>query len=264
MSARKQTSPRTVASIEDDFSQWINELKGKTLLYRGQADAQWEVQPSALRRLRDYRGKKSTNVTSKAFREYITDLLIRTRDRGFGFQDRQKLSDMELLAKLQHSGAATCLIDFTINPLAALWFACSELNKAAGKVVAICIDEEEKFVKPDYDEIQTTKIGEFLDTDKLHIWRPRDMNERIIAQQSVFMFGKQKIEKNTCKEVIINTKHKDPILRELEKLGITGENLFRDFPAYALSNAHDKPIIGHRAEKDPDTGVEAQQRNLKK
>ena len=38
----------------------------------------------------------------------------------------QSSTPLQLLAKLQHFGAATGLLDFTHNPLVALWFACDE------------------------------------------------------------------------------------------------------------------------------------------
>lgn len=44
----------------------------------------------------------------------------------------RKLTDFELLAKLQHHGAATRLIDVSRNMLVALWFTCSSEPEKTG------------------------------------------------------------------------------------------------------------------------------------
>ena len=53
-----------------------------------------------------------------------------------------ELCDLELLADLQHYGAATCLIDFTQSPLTALWFACKDEDNLGkdGKVIGMRAD----------------------------------------------------------------------------------------------------------------------------
>ena len=56
--------------------------------------------------------------------------------------------DLSILAQLQHQGAATSLIDFSDNPLVALWFACKKnLNQDSsnGKVFILSTGNESKF-----------------------------------------------------------------------------------------------------------------------
>ena len=56
---------------------------------------------------------------------------------GLGVEDGREVSDLQLLAKLQHFGAATGRLDFTWSPLVALWFASDEyeLIKMGGRLV---------------------------------------------------------------------------------------------------------------------------------
>ena len=57
-------------------------------------------------------------------------------------QARRKARDeLELLADLQHHGAATCLLDFTRGALIALWFAC-EKSETDGKVFVVNTADE--------------------------------------------------------------------------------------------------------------------------
>ena len=61
---------------------------------------------------------------TEPFLEYNENLLKKCRLKNYDKREQKQLDDLELLADLQHHGAATCLIDFTRNALIALWFAC--------------------------------------------------------------------------------------------------------------------------------------------
>src|SRR5690606_32894209 len=53
-------------------------------------------------------------------------LLSSARSWGLGVGETEYVDDMGLLADLQHYGVETRLIDFSSNPMTALWFACQE------------------------------------------------------------------------------------------------------------------------------------------
>ena len=127
------------------------------------------------------------------FQNYVSRVLEEARQRGLGHRADGELCDLELLADLQHYGAATCLIDFTQSPLTALWFACKNKDKQGkdGKVIAMRTDKAESFKIVTSDQ-QKSKIKTFFEQEKLWKWSPRDINNRIITQQSVFVFGSRK------------------------------------------------------------------------
>lgn len=55
---------------------------------------------------------------------YHRDILLEpARTRGFDISHGRKISNLQLIAKLQHFGAATGLLECTWKPLVALWFA---------------------------------------------------------------------------------------------------------------------------------------------
>ena len=134
-----------IKSVEE-YIAWTKQLDGQMLLYRGLADADWEVESSAYRRIKKFQGEPHP-VT---FLNYITRLLDNAGLQGFRYRHGRKLSNLELLAELQHYGAATCLIDFTENALIALWFACRERPEKDGMVVAMATDDTETFSTVSY------------------------------------------------------------------------------------------------------------------
>ena len=243
-----------IKSVEE-FIEWTKQLDGQLLLYRGLADADWEVESSAQRRIR-VSEEEPPPVT---FQNYIVQLLDTSGLQGFRYQHDRKLSDLELLAELQHYGAATCLIDFTENALVALWFACREELQEDGKVVAMATGDLDRFTTVRYEDLNKP-IVDFLNKGKLWKWTPSNLNNRIVAQQSVFVFGEGMIEENLCEEIKIDTDSKHDIIKTLEEsFGVKERHLFNDLSGFALYNAHDKPYGDFKAEDYFYWGVTFQQ-----
>lgn len=214
------------------------------LLYRGLADADWRAESSASRRLT----VSSEGPPSVNFQNYIRQLLDSASLRGFRYQRDRELSDLELLAELQHFGAATCLIDFTENALIALWFACREKLDDNGKVVAMATDDPDKFPTVTYEHSKLP-IMEFLNKGKLWQWTPSGMNNRIVAQQSVFVFGEGAIHESLYVEIDVDAASKRTITSTLDKsLGVNEQSVFSDLAGFALNNAHDKTYGNFTAE----------------
>ncbi len=66
-------------------------------------------------------------------------MLDPARSYGFGSEDGQLIPDIQLLAKLHGFGAATGFLDFALDPLAALWYAC-EVDDCDGRVFLVDLD----------------------------------------------------------------------------------------------------------------------------
>ena len=225
----------------EEYIAWTKAQQGGLLLYRGLPDADWEVESSAYRRIGKSRDMSSETVPAVTFQSYIDHLLDEAGLRGFRERRDRSLSDLELLAELQHFGAATCLIDFTTHSLIALWFACHKEAGKASKVVALATDDPEKFSSINYEDSKKP-IKEFLNRGKLWKWEPSGLNNRIVAQQSVFVFGEGRIEKNSYQEITIAATHKNEIIRILGKaFGISERKLYNDLAGFANNNAHDQP-----------------------
>jgi len=105
-------------------------------LWRGKSNIAWPIHSSAYRRL-----IRTSRVVNESSMQYYEEYLLRhATHQGYRFESGRELSDFELLAKLQHHGAATRLIDCSRNIMAALWFACaSEPDKTGLLLVFILI-----------------------------------------------------------------------------------------------------------------------------
>ena len=117
--------------------------------------------------------------------------------------------DSEILAELQHYGGKTNLIDFTTDCLIALFFACDGgAPKKNGRVI-------------------------FLQkTDKENIWPPRNPNNRVVAQKSVFVQPKRGFIEPT---EVVDVPHnlKKPILSYLRKShGISIKTIYNDLHGF--------------------------------
>ena len=103
-------------------------------------------------------------------------------------------------------------------------------------------------------------IDTFLDQGKLWKWEPSYLSTRIVAQQSVFVFGTGTIDETHYESIEIDESSKGTIREALqERFGITEQHLFSDFPGFALSHAHNKPYRDYTAEDYFSLGLTSQQ-----
>ena len=241
--------PIQVSSLSE-FIEWVNQLGSGNYLFRGVPNAEYGIQASAYRRL-----KKDVR-NSERFLQINKNLITEARLRGHGERGGRELGDLEILAQLQHFGAATCLIDFTRNAQVALYFACERdpkwekksqdsENAPDGKVYAVRNDLLSfRKVIPD---LLKEKIDYFLPRfqpygrdPQLYFWEPGYQNNRIIAQQSIFIFGPYEFDENDA--CIIKESCKADILIALEQVsGITQAMLFPDFDGFARLHREGEP-----------------------
>ena len=106
------------------------------------------------RRYRDHREWLGPRyrLSEANVREIERQLIERARQAGHGLG----LSELELLARLQHHGAATRLLDCTTNAFIALWFACREKPEVDGVLIG--------FRLADYARQVTTEISSGIST----------------------------------------------------------------------------------------------------
>ena len=173
---------------------------------------------------------------------YHRDTLIEpARTQGFGIEDGRSISDLQLLAKLQHFGAATGLLDFTWDPLIAIWFACHNAPDADGKVYVVNTTDTIHFSRISHAEREHDIHYMFDRPDNsppLLYWEPMstgDAMPRILRQRSVFVVGRPLVpdDRDVVTYVEIEKEDKDEILRDLQILDISRSSLFQDVQGFS-------------------------------
>ena len=219
--------------------------------YRGQHDSQWPLHSAATRRLLEEHGNDVLRDPEfpTIHSNYHRDALLEpARTRGFGSEAGRRLSDLEVLAKLQHFGAATGLLDFTWSPLVALWFACEDATRD-GKLFAVNTNDAILVSRISTDEGAQSATAVFsgdAGSPQLSYWEPTlsgDASARILRQRSVFILGRPLLPVNTnvMNELIVLERDKATLRRELESLDIHEESLFQDVYGFAQASAR-RPV----------------------
>lgn len=151
----------TEISTLTEFTEWTEQFSRGQYLFRGVSNEKYKIEASASRRLEE--DNNNPVKLLKINEEMISD----ARLQGHDLKNGQRLSDLELLAELQHYGAATCLIDFTHSAQVALWMACQEQSekKVNGKVFAVRVNDPIRFKKVTSDSVQE-KLDYFFRQDE--------------------------------------------------------------------------------------------------
>lgn len=232
----------TVITSVAEFQARLQELEPDEggFLYRGQADAVWPVSCSAARRLtQDPTNPIEDQLINFPLVGYLKSLIDKARMRGFlppGFSETSP--DLELLAQLQHQGAATGLIDFTRQPFVALWFACNGAYERDGVVYILSRSATEEISnKRDLEK----QIQTFYEEGTLWSWEPSTRGNRVVAQSSIFVFGVSAIASDRMERFLIQAENKSDVLNQLDTFcGVNEELLFPDFSGFAVANASNK------------------------
>ncbi len=220
-------------------------------IYRGQKNETWHIQSGALRRLQK-KPLEHPALLPYLFKGYIHQLIDEVQLRYSSVY--HNLTALECMAHLQHNRVATGLIDFTYNPLVALWFACESDDDANGKVFVVNAQPDK------IREIKTKgaldqELKTFFEEDgQWHLWQPSIDNsavdtQRITMQQSVFLFGSPEVEQSVIeREILIPKEHKETLLQELETVGISEKTLFSDLAGFFERNTTGSPYNRDLAE----------------
>ena len=242
-------SPIEIADLED-YIGYIGDIAAseKSHLYRGQENAEWQVRSSALRRLElEEEYTAADDAFPYVYLEYLLQIIY---DVKLNYPSTYRnLFPLECMAHLQHNGVATGLIDFTLNPLVALWFACAyQQEEVDGKVIVL---ENDRDI---IEEIKTparleSGLETFFGVDKAkwHLWSPALDSQvvdtqRMTRQHSVFLFGLPEVASEmVASEIVIPYGHKRQLRAELARIGISEQTLFADLLGFFDRNTAQHP-----------------------
>lgn len=208
-------------------------------IFRGSAQAHKnDIESGAASRL-----KNSYKTSQREFISYHTDLIHRVKNNRYHFNtggaiDFAAWHDLEILAELQHFGAATCLMDFTNNFLVALYFATAKRTQPKSSKISpkkgSSEDRGQVFVmdllSPPNDEfyyINELRANDTIDVilkkrtrkhdddandsrPRIWLWAPTMLNNRIRRQGSIFMFSLDKLVPATISQQKAAKKIEEP------------------------------------------------------
>jgi hypothetical protein len=217
-------------------------------MWRGQSNEAWPIHSGAYRRVALGGGVADE---SRIFR-YEGRLLDHATHRGFRWYEGRELSDFELLARLQHHGAATRLIDTTRNAMVGLYFACVSSPDQNGLLFGIHSNYlgggEASLLERNYKNV----IDQIAKYNHPQTWEPPSVSKRISAQHSQFVYSKvvvgqpvgslalEPVEKSLRVIRIIATM-KQAYLTYIERVfDIHVQSMFPDLEGFGMTHSHSR------------------------
>lgn len=227
-----------------EFLEAITELSSMQV-YRGQAREEWELSPSIAR----IQLEKLDSKYQTGWRGIEDDLLTRFQKHAVRFLEKEPKSKIEWMMHAQHHGVPTRLLDWSTNPLKALYFAVEnpEHDDTNG-IVFIYYPRGWRTSSKDVDGEEEKVITSF---------HPQFINERIVAQDGCFTLFPfpRKLEDDTfsdaedgfmqlpnkmpTEKIVILKEAKKLIRKQLYLLGITDVSMFPDLDGLAKSIRRD-------------------------
>ncbi|HUJ87217.1 MAG TPA: FRG domain-containing protein [Burkholderiales bacterium] len=244
---------QTVDSFED-FVRFMRDVLPSTgsedrlYWFRGQSDASWKLEPSLMRSLRHF------ELSLKEALQLEEQALGIFRCKAHLFLSPTLLAKIYTKpcwwAVMQHHGAPTRMLDWTISPYVAAYFAAlHDGNKAPGAVWAFCSKNlHRSFVTrhgqpPEFDDPAAVSWyeGRLQELRDQQVVLPLEFkyvtSERIAAQQGRFTMGFDVLRNhNECiqaqvgddhvRKIVIPHEKKAEFLLRLRDMNITGAALF--------------------------------------
>lgn len=216
---RTAKAPTSVSTLSAFVAHVENHCAGESVLFRGQCDDK-PLLPKIAR-------LNTAEGVLVAERRMFEDF----KRQALPHLDHTPESDWDWLALAQHFGMATRLLDWSTNPLAALWFAVNRPARDGASAVVW-------YFEPAQNDFQDPKThSDPFTLDRTRVFRPRHITQRIIAQAGYFTCHKY-LEGVQRKYIPLD--HNASFKRRLTKIVIPSDafsDLRRDLDRFGVNAA---------------------------
>ena len=215
--------PNKITCVGDIFEIRFNHLlpnKNQDWVYRGHSDATYQIMPSLGRVKVDYPLLQEKEILEREESAYNEFLLSKMHTMSIH-------NAFVLLSIAQHHGLKTRMLDWTLSPLAALFFAVESFGNRSkdGSIHAYPLPE----VAHPKEIISGT--DDYFNLGKDVFMKPPAFSPRIPAQSGILQIFKNPFVEFTdisLLKFIIPSTSKTRIMQELVDSGITYSSLFPD------------------------------------
>lgn len=210
MKTKKSTST-TISDISDYISQILafEKQENEILVFRGMADIDYKLQPSIGRK--NYTPELEKQVFLEFKRQYYL------------YTDLRPQNDMDVLFLGQHHELPTRLLDWSYNPMVALFFACeNEKKDEEAKDGCVYIHRlPNNLNDSEQNSNMPHSIDKIMECNKNYFIVPNYTDSRYRNQQSLFMLCGKPNEEAVLNvdSLVIDKDSKKDILKDLALLG---------------------------------------------
>lgn len=229
----------------DDYKQWVADIvrRNEEYIFRGQQNPEWILNTTF------QRYSESNQISwDDYFDKILEDVCYRAS--AFGYKVNDFNSEFEvggILAKLQHHGFPTPLLDWTKSPYIAAYFALRDIDPRkveADEYVTIYFFNYSLWSKS-YIQTPLLKSGgqtffsmikpAYFDNVRLFSQMAVTIATNISDIESYFRHVKDLSGVNFLEKKIIFVRERKAIMNELNLMGINSATMFPDFDGMCLS-----------------------------
>lgn len=241
----------------DTFDKEVANLSHREWLYRGQCDATWPLKTSLYRLFED--AQKVIKLDKNSNRQFAKDrheelLLRRFVSNAHLYLPTlpDKKEKLEWLSIMQHFGAPTRMLDVTLSPHIASYFAL-EYGHADAAIYAFnykTIQDLDETIMDTKDKKREVFNNHKGNRAFIVAHEPRFANERLLSQQGLFLVPSNNYQTfdalldeyggsgTLCKKFIIKANMRYKGIERLRQMNITSSSLFPGMDGFCKSLKH--------------------------